>query len=136
VKTAVIDSSAFLRFYLPDGPVPTELEELVEAAVRAEAVLLAPELALAEVTQVLHKKERDRRLNRTEADEILEAFLALPVRFIPHRELVPDALALARTYNVSVYDGIFIALAKKHRVGLITADVQLEKIFRKSAARE
>lgn len=136
MKTAVIDSSAFLRLYIPDGPLPPALEEHVTAAIRADAILLAPELAIAEVAQVLHKKEFDRRITGIEADEILDAFLALPVRFVSHLDLAPDAMKLARKHNLSVYDGFFIALANKYQVDLITADLRLERAFRKSAARK
>ncbi|MFM2152438.1 MAG: hypothetical protein RL199_873, partial [Pseudomonadota bacterium] len=44
MKRFVLDSSALLRLYLPDGPLPAGLESAVELAGRGDALLLAPQL--------------------------------------------------------------------------------------------
>jgi predicted nucleic acid-binding protein len=49
MRVYVLDISALVRLYVPDGPIPEGTEEAIEATWRAEAVALAPELALAEV---------------------------------------------------------------------------------------
>jgi hypothetical protein len=62
------DTSALLRLFIPDGPIPEGLEERVTEAGRHEAVLLVPSMAFAGATQVLLKKERAGFLTTGEAD--------------------------------------------------------------------
>jgi len=129
MRLAVLDTSALIRLYVPDGPVPEGLEALVEQALRAEAVLYVPGLALAEAAQVLRKKERAGHLTAAEADEILGEILELPIELISERLTVPDALALSRTTGLTVYDAIFVALAKRKRAELITADAEVARVW-------
>ncbi len=129
MKTFVIDTSAMVRLYVPDGPVPDGLERAVEAAWRAEAALLAPELALAELAQALHKKERAGYLYASEADEMLRAILELPITFARHRDLLPSAVVLARQHELTIYDALFLALAVRKKGQLVTADNQLAEAF-------
>ncbi len=88
-----------------------------------------PELALAEVTQVLLKKERLGFITQTEADEIFHSVLELPFEVYGHYDLLPDALSIARQYNLTVYDALFLALAIKKSADLITADQKLSAVF-------
>lgn len=127
MRCFVADTSALIRLYIPDGPVPETLEDAVEASWRAEGGLLVPDLMLAEGTQVLRKKEEAGRLSAEEADEILEALLALPLCVVAHRELIVQAMALARTSAITVYDGLFLALAVQREARLITCDEQLRQ---------
>lgn len=125
MRAVVVDTSALVRLYVPDGPLPAGLEETVEAAWRGDAVLLAPELLLAEVGQVLRKKERTGFLSSEECDAILDAVLALPLETVCHRPLLEDALALARETELTVYDALFLALARGRGADLISADARL-----------
>lgn len=125
MKTFVFDTSAMIRLYIPDGPLPDGTENAIELAWRAEAVALVPELALVEAGQVLHKKTRAGRLTKEEANEILLAILDLPMEVAGHRAIVGDALDLARRHDLTVYDAIFVALALDKRAELISADDKL-----------
>ncbi len=124
---AVIDTSALMRLFIPDGPAIPELEPAIAEAERGETLLLAPELVWAEAAQVLLKKQRAKLLSATEADELWQALAALPIRTLPHRELMPDALALARRLNLTVYDALFLAVARQHHARLFTGDQKLAK---------
>lgn len=130
MKNVVLDTSALMRLYVPDGPLPEGLEPAVDAAWGGEIMMLAPELALAEAAQVLRKKEAAGGLTSSEVDEILTALLGLPIEFMRHHRLVGDAVSLARRHDVTVYDALFLALAQKERAELITADDRLEAVFR------
>ena len=129
MKVIVLDTSAIIRLYIPDGPLPEGLIECITSAQRAEASILIPELALAEVVQVIWKKEQMGYINSTEANEIISAVLELPVEVVGHFDLLFDSLSIARQHGFTVYDSLFLALAKKKKAALITADLQLEKIF-------
>jgi predicted nucleic acid-binding protein len=125
MRAFVVDTSALVRLYVPDGPLPPGLEQAVELAWRAEALLSAPELALAEAAQVLRKKERAGYLTSAECDEVLDELLGLPIDFSGHRDLLGRAVEISRTREITVYDSLFIALAEKNGAELITADDRL-----------
>ncbi len=122
MRKFVLDTSALVRLYLPDGPLPDGLEEAVDLASQAEAALLAPELLLVEVAQAIRKKERAGVILEPEGDAVLEAVLCLPLQLVSHRALLPDAVRLARQTNVTVYDALFLALSRMHGAELISAD--------------
>ncbi len=128
---AVIDTSALIRLYVPDGPIPAGLEQSIEAAWQGDGILLMPELALAEAAQVLWKKEQQGLLTTTEVANIINALLDLPIEPIGHRELLIDALAYSRTYSLTVYDSLFLVAAMRRKADLITADAALHAAFEK-----
>lgn len=132
MKIVIVDTSALIRLYVPDGPIPDGLEEHLDAAWRGEITLMIPELALAEFVQVLWKKEQAGYLESSEVDEIVEALLELPVEIIGHHGILMDALSLARRYGLTVYDSLFLSLAMKRKAQLITADERLKNAFEDS----
>ncbi len=132
MRAVVVDTSALVRLYIPDGPVPVGLEDAVESAWRGDVVLVAPELFLAEVGQVLRKKESAGFMSEEECDAVLDAVLALPLETVAHRPLVLDALAMARQTGLTVYDALFMALAKGRGANLISADERLVEAFGES----
>ena len=126
----VIDTSALMRLYIPDGPLPEGIEAAMRSAERAEARIIAPELILAEAAQVLHKKRTQRILSSDECIGILEHLLLLPVQYMPHASLVVRACTLAHETRLTVYDALFLALAERNNARVITADEALRAAAR------
>jgi predicted nucleic acid-binding protein len=121
----VIDTSALMRLYIPDGPVPEGLENSLQNSERGIDSLLAPELILAECGQVLHKKRTQNLLTEGELISLLDSILDLPIRLFALGDLLKPACELAATTNLTVYDALFLALAKRHSAPLLTADDRL-----------
>ncbi len=132
MKIVVVDTSALIRLYIPDGPIPDGLEEHIASAWRAETTLIAPELVLAEFAQVLWKKEQAAYIKSSELDEIVSAFFELPLEIMGHYSILRDALFLARHHGLTVYDSLFLALAGRKKAELVTADRRLKKAFESS----
>lgn len=122
-----IDTSALVRLYIPDGPVPEGLEVVVQNAERGNDSLIAPELILAECGQVLHKKRAQDILANDELNALLNSVLDLPIRLFNHGDLLRPACDLAVEFGLTVYDGLFLALAKRHGAPLFTADDKLRR---------
>ena len=133
MKKIVLDTSALIRLYVPDGEIPSGLEEGLKAAWRAESTILIPELALAEAVQVLWKKESAGYLTEKETDEIVTSILELPIEVVGHYDIIADALKISRKHNLTVYDSLFIVLAQKKGANLITADRKLRRVFEKNS---
>lgn len=121
----VLDASAAIRLYVPDGPLDDQVTTAVDAAARGDALVLAPELLPLEFAQVLLKKERAALLTPREVSEIQALFDALPVTLVSHRELTAPAASLARVHGLSIYDALYLALARSRGATLLTADDRL-----------
>jgi predicted nucleic acid-binding protein len=131
MKTVVMDTSALLRLFIPDGPVPDGAEDAIRRVGQGSAAILVPELALAEAGQVLLKKVAARVLKPEEARELLLDILALPLQLFSHKPLLPRAFELAGAHGVTVYDALFLSLAEKYEAILVTADDEMRKTARK-----
>jgi predicted nucleic acid-binding protein len=126
----VIDTSALLRLYLADGPLPPSLEPAMERGCRGDALLLVPDLCLLECASVLLKQVQRTLLTPEESRALLADLLQLPLRPTASAELVSASLEQAMTLSLSVYDACYLALALRHGAPLITADEQLAKAAR------
>ena len=49
----VIDTSALIRLFIPDGPVPVGLEEFFRGVERGTNIAIAPELLVVESANVI-----------------------------------------------------------------------------------
>lgn len=125
---AVIDTSALLRMFIPDGPVPVDAEKAWRAAENGNALLLAPDLILVEATQVLYKKWRVQLLSDLEYNGVLEAVLAMPVELLGHRPFIVRAAELARAHAITVYDALYLAVADQYGAILLTVDQKMSKV--------
>jgi len=124
----VVDTSALIRLFIPDGPLPDGFEDFLRGVERGLNTAIAPELLMAESANVLYKKRKTDELSGTECDQLLESIMALPIRLFPHRPLLPRAFKLAIDLNFSVYDTLYLALAEEHGAVIFTADLRLQKI--------
>ena len=70
--TFTIDTSALVRLYIPDGPIPEGLEMAMQNAERGNDSVIAPELILAECGQVLHKKRLQNILTNTKCNSVFK----------------------------------------------------------------
>jgi predicted nucleic acid-binding protein len=126
----VVDTSALLRLYLADGPLPPSLEPAMQRGCRGDALLLVPDLCLLECASVLLKQVQRTLLTPEEAQALLADLLQLPLRCTPAADLVNASLEIATKQSLSVSDACYLALALRHGAALITADEQLAKVAR------
>ena len=124
---AVVDTSALLRLFVPDGPIPDGMESAFRESERGNDILLAPELLIAEAAQVLLKKKNLGLLSSQEMEDLLDSIISLPIRLFSHKPLVQRASKVAQEYKITVYDALFLTLAEQKSARLITADRVLQK---------
>ena len=123
----VLDTTALLRLYLADGPLPPSLEPAIQRGCTGDALLLVPDLCLLKCASVLLKQVQRELLGVDECRALLADVLQLPLRPTSSSELAAEALDQALVLSLSVYDASYLALALKHGAQLITADKQLAK---------
>ncbi len=123
----VVDTSALIRLFVPDGQLPNNFEDFLRGVERDLNTVIAPELLLAEAASVLNKKQKLGELTESESDQLLSDVLSLPIRLFSHRPLLPRAFILARKYGLTVYDTLYLALAEEHGAVIFSADRKLLK---------
>ncbi len=115
----VIDASALVEVVLR-----TELGELVADTIR-DRRLIAPELIDAEVLASLSRSVLANSVPDTEANAAVNRLINAPITRYSHRTLVREAWRYRQ--NVSAYDALYLALALKNRMPLITVDSRLSR---------
>jgi len=123
---AVLDASVGVKLVVAEEG-HTLARGLFARAVREEWALAVPEFTALEVGNALWAKTRRRQLSPALAREGLALFLRATAHGIrvPERVLAEDALAIALAYSVTAYDGCYLALARRLRLPLLSADAKL-----------
>ena len=121
----VVDTSALIRLFVPDGPLPNDFEGFLRGVERGLNIAIAPELLMAEAANVINKKQRSGELSESEDDQLLSDILSVPIRLFPHRPILPRAFELARAHNLTVYGTLYLALAEEHGAVIFTGDRKL-----------
>ncbi len=88
-------------------------------------LVIAPALMLTEVTNVIWKIGRTGGLDRVDPQELLLQARDLVDRLEPDQTLQPEALALALHLDHSVYDCLYLALARREAASLVSMDRRL-----------
>lgn len=122
----VLDTSALVRFYLPDGPMPEGLEAFMGKVDLGEAEAVVPNLIWLELSSVLLKKVNRKEISSPEAEELLEHWRQLPLKTMDLTPQVPEIWRLARQEKLTVYDASFLHLAICFQADLFTADEKLQ----------
>lgn len=123
----VIDTSALLRLFIPDGPIPEGFESFLRGVERGNNLAIAPELLLVESASVLDKKREMDEISETESVQLLADVLSMQIRYFPHGPLIHAAFDLAREYRITLYDAVYLALASVQGAVLFSADRLMQK---------
>jgi predicted nucleic acid-binding protein len=120
----VIDASVVIKAYVPEILSDKAAEVMAQVA-DGDLVLLAPDLFYPETGNILWKKNRLHELTLAEVDEIVDALSALPIKIEASHAVMPLAVALAIHCGISVYDAMYVTVARIYETKLITADGKL-----------
>jgi predicted nucleic acid-binding protein len=114
----VVDASAVVDLVVPDTANPA-----LTARLRTDVDLHAPHLLDVEVTQALRRLVARGRVGDDRASDARVDVAVLPIIRHPHRRLLERAWQLR--HNLSVYDGVYVALAELLQAPLVTCDARL-----------
>ncbi len=127
----VIDASVLIKFFIPEI-LSEKAEELNAQVGEGSLRLLAPDLIFAEVGNIIWKKHRMKELILSEAKEITDAIVSLPLEIVASKALMPLAVDVGLVYGITVYDALYVSLAKIHETILVTADRKLVEVMGKT----
>jgi predicted nucleic acid-binding protein len=121
MDAAVVDASVAVKWVVR--------EEHSDCARSLAGVRLeAPDLLLIECANIIWKKVRLGDLALRDAAGRLDLLLRAPVAITASRELLAAALQLSLELKHPVYDCVYLALAQRRRIPLVTADRRLVSI--------
>ena len=127
----VIDASVVIKFYVPEI-LSDKAVEALSRVTDGELVLYAPDLVYPETGNILWKKQRRRELTSEEVDEIANAFIALPMIIESSKPIIPLAVSIAMHSGITVYDAMYVAVARVYETQMLTADKKLTDTLSKT----
>ena len=114
----VVDASVVIAWLFDDEDEP-RADKVLEGLEREGAIV--PELWHLETRNSLLTAERRGRLSSEEVKERLDALKGLPIVTDEQPDL-QSAFDLARTHELSLYDALYLELAKREAAALATLD--------------
>lgn len=129
MKAFVDDAGILVRLVLPE-----DHSEACAALWRSGARILAPDLIHTEAANVVWKRVRRGEIDLPEADATLATLLKAPLEVEPVKPLLAAALGIAVSSGRTVYDCVYVALARRERCPLVTADQRLANALAGTAA--
>jgi predicted nucleic acid-binding protein len=128
---AVVDTNVVVYYLLGTEPFAEETQRFW----RSVAQPLAPTLWAAELANAVWMAVRTGVLARDEGHRRLDLAARLRIRSVSPRTLWQGALARAIATDVAVYDTLFVELAVRRRLPLVTFDGRVLKAFPDIACR-
>jgi predicted nucleic acid-binding protein len=128
---AVVDTNVIAYYLLATEPFVDEARRFWRAVGRPQA----PALWAAELANVLWMAVRTGVLSADEGQRRLHLAARLHIRSVSIRTLWHQALARAIATGVAVYDTLFVELAARRRLPLVTFDAKLLQAFPTLACR-
>lgn len=117
MSALVVDASVAVKWFFPEPHA-----QAARRALSDRRTLLAPDLIWAEVGNVLWKRAQRAEISPEVARDMLRQFKRFPLRTFTAKTLLEPAWSLAAHYRISVYDGLYLALAVSRHGKLVTAD--------------
>jgi predicted nucleic acid-binding protein len=117
----ILDASVVIKWFIPE----IHWEQAVLLQKYQESSLHVPDFSQLECTSVLIKKVRRKELQLHEANQIQELLLQLPVQMHPWQNLLLEASQIAHQTYRSVYDCLYLVLAKQLKGKMVTPDKKL-----------
>ena len=124
--TAVLDVSAAIEILLQK-----EKKELFNATYDKASWVIAPDLYIAEISNVLWKYFKSGLVSHIECIQYVEDGIELIDDYFPSKELWKEALGEGIKNTHSIYDMYYAVLARRNDATLITNDSKLSLICNK-----
>ena len=113
----VVDASLVIKWFVPEIH-----SEAARRWLGAWHDYVAPDLLFSEAGNTIWKKVRRKELEETEGRQLVTDLAQVAVETVRTRSLLQDALALALTAGITVYDAMYLTLAVRLDTQVITGD--------------
>ena len=120
----VVDSNVVAKWFFPEE-LQQQALALYSDWISKTVDLVAPDLIVAEVSNITWKKQRLSLITPAEATSIIEDLLLLSIPIVESQTILRQAYSLASRFDRTVYDALYLALAASMPAILVTADLRL-----------
>jgi predicted nucleic acid-binding protein len=121
----IVDTSVSVKWFLTDDERFTDkAENILIDYYKNKIRIISPQLMLFEISNVLKNKISENEIKKA---NIMDILFNMGIICITDINTLENAVKNAYEYNLSVYDGIFLATAQHYRGKLVTDD---EKLFK------
>ena len=121
----VINASVVLKWYLSDEKHGYTALQILDKYVSYEIEILAPSLLEYEVLNGLFIARKRGRIQEEMVVTAVEGFLSLEIQQKDISFFYPEVLHFSESYNLSIYDASYLAVANEEGALLVTADKNL-----------
>jgi predicted nucleic acid-binding protein len=122
----VLDASVAAKWLVWAGEsLEAEALRLLELRTQGQLEFVVPDLFWPEMGSILCKAVQRSRCTEEVAMHSIRALRDYELATAPSEPLLESAFAIARRYNRSFYDSIYVALAVSRQATLVTADEKL-----------
>jgi predicted nucleic acid-binding protein len=119
----VIDANVAVKWYLRNENYRAKAKDILADARKNRVALLAPPFFPYEFETAIQRRLLGRTITLKEADSYLKVFYQVPISLIDDPQLITKAREIARqTYQVTIYDSLYAALAELQGCDFWTAD--------------
>jgi predicted nucleic acid-binding protein len=118
----VLDASVAAKFFFPEAG-----SRAAFALKRSGTRFIAPDLIFAEMASIAAKHVRRHGASLLMASSVHPGVCAFVDETAPLNELAEEAFDLAARYGFSAYDGMYLVLARRRGLVVITADVRFAR---------
>ena len=137
-QTMILDSNVLIKLIVNE-PNSEKARRRIREAIEENFSLYTIDIALAESLNALWKhvklhRDLQKREAESAAKDLKELYDSLNV--ITTRELLDESVETALTWDITVYDSLYVAAAKKLRATLYTADQKLYNVSKKIVSSE
>jgi len=128
--TVVVDAGTAVKWYIPEI-LSSQAVELLALAEAGSVSLMAPDVVLVEIGEVLREKLKRREMDGPTARYIAEVVAdSFPATIAPTQDLLPAALEIAAAFNRPLAECLYLALAEQWDTYLVTADEDTARVYR------
>lgn len=128
----MIDASVAVKWHLRDEDHVDRADRVLQRFANGQLELVAPNYIRYEFASAVAMATVGRapRLTYRQGRQAIEQFLALAIPTRDSPELIADAYELVHQYVCALYDALYLALARRFRLTLITADREFHQRVR------
>ncbi|HKR29860.1 MAG TPA: type II toxin-antitoxin system VapC family toxin [Terriglobales bacterium] len=127
MSIVVLDASVAVKWMLPSQgePLAREAIDLLNRYTCGELEFIVPDLFWAECGNVFCKATRQGRVTFESAEHAMADLMGLNFPTTPSKSLLDRALVIATSFDRTLYDALYVALAIESNGHLVTADERL-----------
>lgn len=126
--SVIIDSSLSLKWFFKDEKEADYALSVLEDFVNNKIAIIVPTIWLYEMANGVRTAVLRKRISLKKGSSFINDLTKILPKLEDFEPLLKEAFAIAKQFELSIYDGSYLALAKMREIQFFTGD---EKLYRK-----